>query len=125
MSTLPFASPIPAALLEPGCAQTIQLVRPSGVWLGNGLWQPDGNTQVITGQGILYPSTADDLLALPEGERIVKSITLYWTPKFVMKDRVMYAGEEYHVVRVEPWPQYGYYKAIAQVSQSDEVGVWP
>jgi len=115
---LPFATPIPAELVNPGASQPIRLRRMKGQWVGNGIWQEDDGAPVtITGRGIVYPSSPDDLLALPEGERINKSLTLYWPQKFQMNDRIDYDGEEYRVVRVDPWSPYGYHRAIAQVKQ--------
>lgn len=115
---LPYAAPIPAELMNPGVSQPIQLTRMSGQWMGNGIWQEDdGDPTTITGRGIVYPSNPDDLAALPEGERTIKSLTLYWPQAFQMNDRIDYDGEEYRVVRIEPWKPYGYNKAIAQVKQ--------
>ncbi len=114
---LPYAQPIPALLAEPGCTQKIALNRRAGAWVGDGVWLDDAEATVVTGRGIVYPSTADDLAALPEGERVNKSLTLYWAKTFLMNDRIEYDGEEYRVVKVEPFTKYGYNKAIAQVMQ--------
>ena len=114
---VPYAQPIPALLETPGIAQPIVVVRYSGAWMGNGLWQPDDEAKQIRGRGVVYPTTADELEALPEGERLVRSITLLWSKRFEKNDRVQHSGEEYRVVRVEPWTAYGYNKAIAQVVQ--------
>lgn len=114
---LPYAQPIPALLQEPGCTQKITLSRRVGAWVGDGVWQDDAEATVVSGRGIVYPSTNDDLAALPEGERIIKSLTLYWAKTFEMNDRIDYDGEEYRVVKVEPYTKYGYNKAIAQVMQ--------
>ena len=114
---LPYAQPIPALLAEPGCTQKITLSRRAGEWVGDGVWQDDAEATVVVGRGIVYPSSADDLAVLPEGERTIKSLTLYWSKTFEMNDRVDYDGEEYRVVKVEPCTKYGYNKAIAQVMQ--------
>ena len=75
---VPYAEPIPALLETPGVAQPIMIERYTGAWANNGLWQRADKPTVITRRGIIYPSSADDLAALPEGERTEKSITLYW-----------------------------------------------
>jgi hypothetical protein len=117
---LPYANPIPGELQNPGVAQTIRLERRVGQWLGNGVWEEDAEASIITGRGIVYPSTTDDLVALPEGERTVKSLTLYWPKKFHMNDRLMYGGEEYRIIHIAPWQKYGYQMAIAQVQHQHE-----
>ena len=114
---VPYAQPIPALLETPGVTQKITICRYAGAWVGDGLWQQTDEAEVITHQGIMYPSTADELQALLEGERTVKSLTLYWRFPFAMDDRLCYGGEEYRIVKVEPWMAYGYNKAIAQVIQ--------
>ena len=115
---VPFSNPIPGQLMNPGAAQLIHLQRRKGQWLGNGLWSPDdGAPQLITGMGIMYPTTANELQALPEGERIVKAITLYWPQTFQIDDLVDYCGEQYRVVLADPWTSYGYNRAIARVEQ--------
>jgi hypothetical protein len=118
MSIVPYAYPIPGNLIDPGVAMPITVLRRTGEWLGNGLWSPDdGSPATITGSGILYPSTPDELQALPEGERVAKSITLYWPAAFEIDDRIQYNGEEYRVIFVDPWNIYGYNRAIAKVDQ--------
>lgn len=116
--TVPYANPIPLELLNPGVSQEITLRRQRGVWMGNGLWQgDDGEPDKITGRGIIYPTTADELRALPEGERITKAVTIYWSQTFQPNDRLEYEGEEYRVVHVDPWQKFGYNRAVAQVNQ--------
>ena len=115
--TVPYAAPIPHELLNPGVSQPITVLRVTGNWLGNGLWNPNDKATTINGRGILYPTTADELQALPEGERIRKSITLFWPDVFMIDDRIQYGGEEYRVVLVDPWQNFGYNRAIAQVTQ--------
>lgn len=114
---LPYAQPIPALLSEPGCTQPISLKRREGAYVGAGVWKDDASVTTVNGRGIVYPSTSDDLAALPEGERTIKSLTLYWRLTFAMNDRIQYDGEEYRVVKIEPFTRYGYNKAIAQVNQ--------
>jgi hypothetical protein len=115
-ATIPYARPIPALLETRGIAQIIRIMRYVGQWQGNGLWMRCAEPTEIVHLGIIYPSTANDLDALPEGERIEKSVTLFWRLEFEMDDRLHYAGEEYRVIHVEPWQAYGYNKAIAQVT---------
>jgi hypothetical protein len=114
---VPYASPIPRELLNPGVSQPIRIERREGAWVGEGIWQDDASVAFVTGRGFIYPSTTDDLLALPEGERITKSLTLFWPKQFQMNDRVEYEGEEYRVVHIAPWQKYGFQMAIAQVNQ--------
>jgi hypothetical protein len=114
---VPYARPIPGGLLNLGVSLPICLKRRRGAWIGNGLWQDDASETVINGRGIVYPSTNDDLLALPEGERIRKSLTLYWPNRFEMNDRIQHDGEQWRVIFVAPWLHYGYHMAIAQVTQ--------
>jgi len=115
---LPYGNPIPVELLNPGVSQKITMLRQRGVWTGNGLWQSDGDGKdEITGRGIIYPTTPDELRALPEGERITKAVTIYWSQTFHHNDRVEYEGEEYRVIHVDPWQKFGYNRAVAQVNQ--------
>lgn len=116
--TVPYAAPIPSGLTDPGVALPISLVRHSGKWVGNGVWAEDnGNPVTVNGSGIIHPTTADELRALPEGQRVLKSITLFWPQGFVLDDRIQYGGEEYRVVLVDPYTNYGYNRAVAQVVQ--------
>jgi hypothetical protein len=115
---VPFSDPIPMELLEPGVSQEITMRRQRGVWTGNGLWQSDdGEPYKITGRGIIYPTTPDELRALAEGERITKAITIFWSQTFHHNDRIEYEGEEYRVIYVDPWQKFAYNRAIAQVNQ--------
>ena len=116
MSVVPYAAPIPAELMNPGVSLPITVLRVTGEWMGNGLWNPTETAKTINGRGIVYPTTADELQALPEGERIRKSITAYWPDVFVIDDRILYDGEEYRVVLCDPWENFGYNRAIAQVT---------
>lgn len=116
--TVPYATPIPSGLTDPGVAVNITVVRHSGEWAGNGIWQEDnGDPITLTGAGIIHPTTANELRALPEGQRETKSLTLFWPQQFVMDDRIQYGGEEYRVIMVDPYDDYGYNRAIAQVVQ--------
>jgi hypothetical protein len=115
---VPFANPIPGQLMNPGAAQPITVLRLGGNWMGNGVWNPNATAQTITGTGIVYPTTPNELQALPEGERVAKAITLYWPGTFEMDDRVEWCGEEYRVVFLDPWTSYGYNRAIARLVQS-------
>ena len=115
--TVPYASPIPGGLVDPGVALPISVTRTTGQFIGNGVWQSAGSPETINGRGILYPTTADELRALPEGERVTKSITCYWALPFALGDLIVYGGENYRVVYRDPWTNYGYNRAIAQVVQ--------
>jgi hypothetical protein len=115
---LPIANPIPGELANPLVSLPITILRTRGVWMGNGVWKmDDGEPDKIEGRGIVYPTTPDELNALPEGERITKAITLFWSQTFHLNDRVEYEGEEYRVIHVDPWQKFAYNRAIAQVNQ--------
>jgi len=118
---IPLTKRIPSLLRDTKISQTIIVDRPAGT----GSYNDDGvfvgeTYMTITDKGVVTPSSMDDLLALPEGQRTEKSITLYWPQLFLVDDRVEYGGDEYRVVQAGTWQPYSYCKAIAQVNQTGQ-----
>ena len=100
-------------------AQAFTIIRPSGQWQG-GRWvegDPE-EAEEIKAFGNIQPATPDDLNQMPEGERRSGTIVIRTTQKFNMSgdggssDRVHWNDNDYRVVRINRWEDYGWDEAF-------------
>lgn len=105
---------------DPRFAQTIPLIRASGVRLPDGNYQK--STSNLTIKCVVQPSKADDVLKyLPEGERQDNAISIHSATEIRMgdgngqeSDVVIWNGGHYRVAFAKNWKDFGYWFAIAQ-----------
>lgn len=110
---------VTALLVDPELgAQQFKVKRRTVKWQG-GRALPD-EEKVITATGIIQPPQPHELSFFPEGERrkgqivIYTKTTLYLTEGETVSDDVTWQGEQYKVVRVDEWLDYGFCVAYAQ-----------
>lgn len=99
-------------------AQQFTITRRTGQW-------DEGDfvvksTETITATGIIQPPSSEELSFFPEGERR-KGLIAIWTktPMHLTEgeeitDDVTWRSEQYKVIRIDRWSDYGYCVAYAQ-----------
>jgi hypothetical protein len=68
--------------------------------------------------GPVQPSTNEDVLMVPEGDRVIGMFT-FWCQQQIdhtspvgTGDVVAWNGQNYKILAVKPWAQNGYYRAV-------------
>ena len=99
-------------------AQEFTITRREGKWNGGRFEVTE--TKDITAVGIIQPPSAEELQTFPEGERR-KGMIAIWSKTIMhltegkdITDDVTWRGEQYKVIRVDRWTDYGYCVAYAQ-----------
>ena len=81
-------------------------------------------TQQIT--AIVIPTSPNDVMLLPEGERYLPSIKVYTQQQLNIGDLVEYRGQTYKIETAANWGDYGYYNNIgvrhSQTAKVDSTG---
>lgn len=101
-------------------AQPFVISRDAGAWQA-GVWVP--NPQDVPSYGIIQPSTPEELEMLPEGDRVKGAFTFHSSNAIYhtgvnndgvesTSDIIAWHGQNYRIVFVAPWQDFGYYKAI-------------
>lgn len=104
-------------ILDPLFVQSFGVKRQSGAWT-KGAWVP-GTVSNLTLTGTIIPASPKDIDQIPEGDRITGMMAFYTTAEtFVTRstgtsDVLTWNGEDYKVMLVNPYSDYGYYKALA------------
>lgn len=99
-------------------AQTFEVKRRKGEWIGGRLVMRQQET--ITATGIIQPPSPEQLAMFPEGERRQGMIAIYTTTILHLSDGkdvsddVTWRGEQYKVIHIDRWTDYGYCVAYAQ-----------
>lgn len=99
-------------------AKEFIVLRRTGEWDGGRFRVKTSET--IEGTGIMVPPSAEQLATFPEGERrkgivaIYTKTILHLTEGEDIADDVTWMGEQYKVIRVDRWDEYGYCIAYAQ-----------
>lgn len=100
-------------------AQEFAVKRRTGKWVGGRL--AVSNETVIAAIGIIQPPSAEQLAFFPEGERRKGQIVIYTTTELHLTegtnitDDVTWNGEQYKVVNIKRWSDYGYVEAYAEL----------
>lgn len=102
-------------MTDPDFVSGYILRRPSGSWIGNGVWEE--TFENFARVGCIQPARNEDVVQfLPEGERNVRAIRV-WDKEPVLAgetpDLVTWQDGTYRVVASKPWAPWGYYYAIA------------
>lgn len=75
---------------------------------------------------IVIPTSPNDVLLLPEGERYLPSIKVYTQQQLNIGDLVEYRGQTYKIKTAANWGDYGYYNNIgvrhSQTAKVDSTG---
>lgn len=111
---------------DPDFAQVFSISRSSnGAFDDSGVWQD--SKVAVPMYGVIQPATAKELLQVPEGDRvkevksfhssqemIVTETTGLTDPNAAISDIVIWptTGEQYRLVKLYPWQDFGYYKAL-------------
>jgi hypothetical protein len=102
--------------------------RQSGNWVA-GRWEPSESTLQL--QGTVTAMNPKDLEQVPEGDRVTGMMCFYSTqPIYTTRaagdiesggtsDEIEWRGERYRIMSVQPWQDFGYYKAFGTRMVSD------
>lgn len=100
---------------DPDFAQSFVITRDGGSWV-NGVWVAAPTP--INGYGVIQPSTDAELDQVPEGDRVKGMVTfhssspIFETNPNGISDVIAWNNQTYRIVKVWPWQDFGYYKAI-------------
>jgi hypothetical protein len=101
------------------------VTRSTGTWV-NGRFTL--TTSTLNYSGTILPASSKDVIQTPEGDRIKGEIAIYTDSNCPLyetflnqktgnsgnvSDEVTWQGENYKIIQVKPYVDYGYYKAIA------------
>ena len=105
---------------SPAFAQEFTINRSSGTFQQGGYMSV---TTAIPFWGIIQPATEEDLAQVPEGDRstgmmgFISEQPMYKTRTqgsvSGLGDTITWNGQEYRVVAIVPWKDFGFSKAIA------------
>ena len=106
---------------SPEFAQNFQILRGPGSWL-NGVWKP--TTAPILGFGTVTVATSRDIDMIPEGDRVTGAMVfhsqqpIYGTHadangQGASSDIITWRDHQYRVLKVGPFEDFGYYRAVA------------
>lgn len=103
--------------------QQITVQKQSGAHSAGG-FNARYETQQIT--AIVIPTSPNDVMLLPEGERYLPSIKVYTQQQLNIGDLVEYRGQTYKIKTAANWGDYGYYNNIgvrhSQTAKVDSTG---
>jgi len=100
-------------------AQPITITRKHGSWSG-GRFTLEGEAETFRITGILQPPSPEQLEFFPEGEKregqvvVYTKTHLYLTEGDMVSDVVTWRGEDYKIVNINRWQDYGFNIAYAQ-----------
>lgn len=108
---------------DPDLAQPFSILRSSGSWF-KGVWNSVQTT--VQGYGVISVAEAQDLEMVSEGD-IVHGAMVFHSQQPIFRtnannatdstggsaDILVWRGENYRVLHVYPYEDYGYYRAVA------------
>ncbi|MFP3391013.1 hypothetical protein [Brevibacillus sp. SIMBA_040] len=115
-------------ITDPDFAQTYTVHRKAGEWI-RGDWVPSDETPLkMTGPVIV--ADAETLEQIPEGDRVTGLMCFYSTQELFESgdgnapiegttDVVEWKGNRYKLIKVFPYGDYGFYKAVGQRKAGD------
>ena len=86
--------------------QQITVKKQSGTHSASGF---DVRYETLKMIAIIIPTSPNDVLLLPEGERYLPSVKVYTQQQLSIGDLVEYRGETYKIKTAANWGDYGYY----------------
>lgn len=115
---MPFS--IAEVVNDPDFAQSFTITRSQGGQWVLGKW---GNATVsVAAWGSIQPPNPEELEQVTEGDRVLGMVAIHTTQPiyetnvdltFGISDIVSWHNQNYRVVKVYPWQDYGYWKALA------------
>ena len=115
---MPFS--IAEVVNDPAFAQSFTITRSSGGVWKSGRWS--NATVDVPAWGSIQPPNPEELEQVAEGDRVSGVIAVHTTQPIYetnvdltngISDLVTWHGQKYRVVKVYPWQDYGYWKALA------------
>lgn len=109
------------AILHPKLSQTFSLFRRTSEFVRG---RPSHVESEIKFRGIITPAKTQEIEMIPEGDRVGGEIVIYSTEKLCItsesgaSDELLWNDERYKIYAVQPYKDYGYYKAIAVRKES-------
>lgn len=108
---------------DPDFAQAFTITRSqNGTW-ENGIWV--NATVAIPGYGVIQPTTPEELKQVPEADRVTGMVSFHSSSVIyethtngvtdstaAISDTIAWNNQSYRVVKVFPWQDFGFYKAI-------------
>lgn len=100
-------------------AQDFNIMRRVGKWSGGRFVIIDEAAENVSAIGVIQPAGDESLQFFPEGERregrivIYTKTTIYLTEGSEISDEVEWQGEQYKIVSVTRWQEYGFNIAYA------------
>lgn len=108
---------------DPDFAQAFTITRSSGGSWQAGIWT--NATTALPGFGVIQPITPEELKQIPEGDRVEGMITFHSSAPIYethtqsitdtnagISDVIRWNGQNYRIIKVAPWQDFGYYKAF-------------
>lgn len=102
---------------DPDFAQSFTIYRTNGAWK-DGIFVTE-KPYPINAYGVILPVQPQTLALLPEGERILGSISIrsltkmYKTNPDGISDEIEWHGERYKITETTPWQDFGFFEAYA------------
>lgn len=109
---------VSSRLANPDFAQPFTIQRSSGQFVLGGF---ESTVRQIQAAGVITVAKERDLAQVPEGDRVTGAMLFYATqPLYVSNnngtaaasDLITWRGDTYRIVKVWPYADYGYYKAV-------------
>lgn len=105
---------------DPRVAQAFTIQRDAGAFVA-GVWVPNPTT--VPSYGVIQPSTPEEIDTVPEGDRVTGMFTFHSSNAIYhtgvdeggiarTSDIIPWHGQNYRIVVVAPWQDFGYYKGI-------------
>lgn len=104
-------------------AQSFVIIRSQGGLFVKGIWADASST--VQGYGIVQPTKSKDLLQVPEADRVTGAMTFHSSSPIYethvdaptgtntrISDVIVWRKQQFRIVHVFPFEDYGYYKAI-------------
>jgi hypothetical protein len=108
---------------DPDFAQEFTITRSSGGSWQFGTWV--NQTESVPGYGVIQPISAKELKMIPEGDRVEGMISFHSSAPIYethttsqtdatarISDTILWHTQNYRIIKVYPWEDFGYYKAI-------------
>jgi hypothetical protein len=103
------------AITNPDVAQSYTIQRTTGAFVLGGYTTVD--TTMIPAYGVITVAAPKDLRQVPEGDRVEGSMLFFATQEIMetrpsgLSDTILWRGDNYKIVKVWPYGDYGYWKA--------------
>jgi hypothetical protein len=105
-------------LVDPDFVRSFTIKRPTGSFANEGVYSVTYSD--LSATGCVQPASPRELQLMPEGSRLGDVIAVWSNVEMrvadgkVESDVIVVDSKNYKVVKCEPWPESGYYKALAE-----------